>query len=101
MVVDFSLLVVLRFYLGQCEADCWKLPLLLFPVFSADFYYFSRFKLKDKCRSAKWELFLYGVMSIKVDRDRVEVVAQGCASALVLHPTWQRTTLHLCVVPAF
>ena len=66
-----------------------------------DFYYFSRFKLKDKCRSAKWELFLYGVMSIKVDRDRVEVVAQGCASALVLHPTWQRTTLLLCVVPAF
>ena len=28
-------------------------------------------------------------------------VAQGCASASVLHPNWQRTTHHLCVVPAF
>ena len=44
-----------------------------------DNYNYSRFKLKDKCRSAKWELFLYGVMTIKVDRGRVEVLPRGCA----------------------
>ena len=26
----------------------------------------SRFKLKDKCRSEKWEVYLYGDMTIKV-----------------------------------
>ena len=39
-----------------------------------DNYNYSRFKLKDKCRSEKWELILYGVMTIKVDRDSVEVL---------------------------
>ena len=29
-----------------------------------DNYNFSRFKLKDKCRSEKWELYLYGDMTI-------------------------------------
>ena len=26
----------------------------------------SQFKLKDKCRSEKWEVYLYGDMTIKV-----------------------------------
>ena len=30
----------------------------------------SRFKLKDKCRSAKWEVYLYGDMTIKVMESR-------------------------------
>ena len=46
-------------------------------VICADNYYFSRFKLEDKCRSEDWELFLYGVMTIKVDRDSVEVLPWG------------------------
>ena len=32
VVVGFSFLMVLRFCLGQCEADDWKILLLLFPV---------------------------------------------------------------------
>ena len=32
----------------------------------ADSYNFSRFKLKDKCRSEQWDVFLYGGMTIKV-----------------------------------
>ena len=43
----------------------------------ADNYIFSRFKLKGKCRSEKWELYLYGDMTIKVDRDIVEVLPRG------------------------
>ena len=35
----------------------------------------SRFKLKDKCRSEKWEVFLYGDMTIKVMESRR---AQNC-----------------------
>ena len=42
-----------------------------------DNYIYSRFKLKDKCRSEKWEVYLYGDMTIKVDRDCVEVLPQG------------------------
>ena len=38
---------------------------------------YSRFKLKDKRRSEKRELYLYGVMTIKVDRDSVEVLPWG------------------------
>ena len=34
--------------------------------FCADNYNFSRVMLKDKCRSEKWELYLYGDMTIKV-----------------------------------
>ena len=60
----------------------------------ADIYIYFRFKLKDMCRSVKWELYLYGDMSIKVDRDSVEVLPRGCATASVLHP-WQRVTLLL------
>ena len=42
-----------------------------------DNYNFSRFKLKDKCLSETWELYLCGVMTIKVDRDSVEVLPRG------------------------
>ena len=48
-----------------------------FDGFCADNYNFSRFKLQDKCRNEKWELYLYGVMTIKVDRDSVEVLPWG------------------------
>ena len=35
-------------------------------VICADNYNFSRFKLKDKCRRLKWQVYLYGDMTIKV-----------------------------------
>ena len=72
----------LRFCLGQCEADDWKIHFqyqedvgcvcMLNFWFSSnddicpDNYSYSRFKLKDKCRSEKWEVYLYGDMTIKV-----------------------------------
>ena len=43
----------------------------------ADYYNLSRFKLKDMCRSVKWEMFLYGDMTIIVDRDFVVVLLRG------------------------
>ena len=43
----------------------------------ADNYIFSWFKLKDLCHSVKWELYLYGDMTIKVDRDSVDVLPRG------------------------
>ena len=45
--------------------------------FRPDNYNYSRFKLTDKCRSEKWELYLYGDMTIIVDRGRVEVLPRG------------------------
>ena len=73
----------------------------------ADNFLFSQFKLKDKCRSEKWEVYLCGDMSIMVS----VIVSKCCpgvclrlalvVSASVLHPTWQRVTHHLWVVPAF
>ena len=47
----------------------------------ADNYYYPRFKLTDICRSVKWELYLYGDMTIKVDRDCVEVLPRGVGSS--------------------
>ena len=41
----------------------------------ADNYIYFRFKLQG--RSEKWELYLYGDMTIKVDRDSVEVLPRG------------------------
>ena len=35
-----------------------------------DNYNYSRFKLQDKCRSEKWEVYLYGDMTIKVMESR-------------------------------
>ena len=35
-----------------------------------DNYNYSRFMLKDKCRSERWELYLYGDMTIKVMESR-------------------------------
>ena len=43
----------------------------------ADNYIYFRFKFKDNCRSEKWELYLYGDKSIKVDRDSVEMLSRG------------------------
>ena len=65
----------LRFCLGQCAAVDWKFSFIssssgrwvccmLNDWFSSnddicpDNFYFSRFKLKDKCRSEKWEVYL-------------------------------------------
>ena len=53
----------------------------------ADNFLFSRFKLKDQCRSEKWEVYLFGVMTIKVDRDSVEVLPRG------VPPSWFFTLL--------
>ena len=36
-----------------------------------DNYNYSRFKLKDKCRSEKWEVYLYGDMTIMVEHAQV------------------------------
>ena len=60
----------------------------------ADNYIFSPVQVEGTCVAVKWELYLYGDMSIKVDRDSVEVLPRGCATASVLHP-WQRVTLLL------
>ena len=40
-----------------------------------DNYNYSRFKLKDKCRSEKGELYLYGDMTIKVERAQLQFSA--------------------------
>ena len=37
-----------------------------------DNYNFSRFKFKDKCRSEKWELYLYGDRTIQVVRAQMQ-----------------------------
>ena len=42
----------------------------------ADNYFFP-VQVDGKCRSEKWELYLYGDMTIKVDRDIVEVLPRG------------------------
>ena len=44
----------------------------------ADNYYYTRFKLTDICRSVKWELYLFGDMTIKVDRASVDVLPRVC-----------------------
>ena len=40
-----------------------------------DNYNYSRFQLKDKCRSEKWEVYLYGDMTIMVVRSQVQFLA--------------------------
>ena len=80
--------------MGQREADAWQIRFQLFPVsvdvgcvcmlngwFSsnddicADYFFFSRFKLKGKCRSVKWVVYLYGDMTIMVVRSQVQFLA--------------------------
>ena len=51
----------------------------------ADIYIYFRFKLQG--RSEKWELFLYGDMTIKVDCASVEVLPRG------VPPSWFFTLL--------
>ena len=47
----------------------------------ADNHIYSRFKLKGKCRSEKWEVYLYGDKTIKVERDsQRRRLALGCAT---------------------
>ena len=46
-----------------------------------DNYNYSRFTLKDKCRSEKWEVYLYGDMTIKVMGSRR---AENCGVSLQL-----------------
>ena len=41
----------------------------------ADYFFFSRFKLKGKCRSVKWVVYLYGDMTIMVVRSQVQFLA--------------------------
>ena len=43
----------------------------------ADNYFFSRFKLKGKCRSEKWDVYLYGDETIKVERAQVQFLDSG------------------------
>ena len=43
----------------------------------ADNYIYSRFKLKDKCRSEKWEVYLHGDKTIKVERAQVQFLDSG------------------------
>ena len=42
-----------------------------------DNYNYFRFKLKGKGRSEKWEVYLYGDKTIKVERDSAEVLTRG------------------------
>merc|ERR1712136_380408 len=42
-----------------------------------DNYNYFRFKLKGKGRSEKWEVYLYGDKTIKVERDSAEVLPRG------------------------
>ena len=42
-----------------------------------DNYNYSRFKLKDKCRSEKWELYLYGDKTIQVVCAQVQFLVRG------------------------
>ena len=84
----------LRFCLGQCEADDWKIHLIYFQfqevvgcVCMLNYWFssnddictdncnYSRFQLKDKCRSEKWEVCLYGDMTIMVVRSQVQFLA--------------------------
>ena len=46
-----------------------------------DNYNYSRFTLKDKCRSEKWEVYLYGDMTIKVMGPDVQKTAEISAVA--------------------
>ena len=51
----------------------------------ADNYFFP-VQVDGKCRSEKWELYLFGDMSIKVDRGIVGSVAQGVCLRLGSSP---------------
>ena len=48
-----------------------------------DNYNYSRFKLKDKCRSEKWELYLYGDKTIQVVCAHVQVLDSGYMPVVV------------------
>ena len=50
-----------------CMLNDW---ISCYDVICADYYTSSRFTLMDKCRSEKWEVYLYGDMTIKVMESR-------------------------------
>ena len=66
----------------------------------ADNYMYSRFKLQDKCRSEKWEVFLFGDKSIKVDCVCVEVLPKG-VPPLRFFTQLGNGSHHFWFVPAF
>ena len=104
--------------MGQRDADDWKYTFDYFQYqrdvgcvcmlnhwFSsidevcADNYFFP-VQVDGKCRNEKWELYLYGDLSFKVDRVSVEVLPRG------VPPLWFFTLLgngshYLRVVPTF
>ena len=49
-----------------------------------DNYNYSRFKLKDKCRSEKWEVYLYGDKTIKVELAQVQFLDSGDMPVVVM-----------------
>ena len=65
----------------------------------ADNYFFP-VQVDGKCRSVKWELYLYGDLSIKVDRVSVEVLPRG-VPPLRFFTLLGNGSHHLWVVPAF
>ena len=85
---------VLRFCLGQRETDDWKIHRLLFSVprrrwvvCILNFWFSSndsssRFKLMDKCRSEKWEVYLHGDMTIMVMESRRAESCGGLRSCI-------------------
>jgi len=107
----------LRFCLGQCEADDWKFPFISSSrgrwvflraecLVQQQRHYLRRqlhllpVQVAGMCRNEKWELYLYGDLSFKVDRVSVEVLPRG------LPPLWFFTLLgngshYLRVVPTF
>ena len=48
-----------------------------------DKYNYSRFKLKDKCRSEKWEVYLYGDKTIQVVCAHVQFLDSGYMPVVV------------------
>ena len=81
---------------------CWMCCMLNYWFSSIDDicpdnYNSSRFKLKDKCRSEKWEVYLYGDMTIKVMDPDVQKTEE--VSAVAFHGVTGRLFLgrvHRC-----
>ena len=61
-----------------------------------DNYNYSRFKLKDKCRSEKWELYLYGDMTIMVERAQVQFLDSGDMPVVVTTGHRVQTCRQVC-----
>ena len=70
----------LRFYLGQCEADGWKIPLLLFPVLSVYWVYLhDEWLVQQLRRNLPSQLQLFPVqVEGQVSQRDVGVVSLRC-----------------------